>query len=102
MHTYTLFHFQRHKVITRLIQRYLIAMNKSKPQPHAPPGFEAESPSNNRQLRDLISQLQDVLQRNKDHKDSPEFIPTQPKVLKNNTLKNDVKNVSIFWHTSCH
>lgn len=86
MHTYTLFHFQRHKVITRLIQRYLTTINKSKPQPYAPPGFEAESPGNNRQLRELISQLQDVLKRNKDHKDSPDFIPTQPKVLKNKTL----------------
>ena len=57
--------------------------NKSKPQPYAPPGFEAESPGNNRQLRELISQLQDVLKRNKDHKDSPDFTPVQTKVLSN-------------------
>ena len=83
MHTYTLFHFQRHKVITRLIQRYLTTINKSKPQPYAPPGFEAESPGNTRQLRELISQLQDVLKRNKDHKDSPDFTPVQTKVVSN-------------------
>ena len=83
MNTYTLFHFQRHKVITRLIQRYLTTINKSKPQPYAPPGFEAESPGNNRQLRELISQLQDDLKRNKDHKDSPDFTPVQTKVVSN-------------------
>ena len=90
-------------MITRLIQRYLITINKRKPQPYVPPGFEAEpGPGNNRQLRELISQLQDVLKRNKDHKDSNDFTPTQTKVLKNNTLKNDVKNVSIFCHISFH
>ena len=56
--------------MTRLIQRYLLTVNKSKFQSHAAPESEAVSLDENGQLRGLLIQLQDLLKKNKDRKDS--------------------------------
>ena len=55
--------------MTRLIQRYLLIVNKSKSQSHAAPESEAVSLDENGQLRGLLIQLQDFLKKNKDRKD---------------------------------
>ena len=56
--------------MTRLIQRYLLTVNKSKSQSHAAPESDAVSLDENGQLSGLLTQLQDFLKKNKDGKDS--------------------------------
>ena len=65
----------------RLIQRYLLSLEKSRNQSVAPPEKLDEQ-----ELKDLITRLQDALRRREESKDAADAIKRQKKVSDERSL----------------
>ena len=68
----------------RLIQRYLLSLEKSRNQAVAPTAEKLDD----QELKDLITRLQDALRRREESKDAADAIKRQKKVRDERSLFN--------------